>query len=95
MLRCNIIFADIPLKLPMSSVWYDIWAVRCKANYKDEFTSIDEVCNQTLWFNSQIRIGNKVVFHKRWADNNIMWMNDILMEGNPYRILTLEELEKI
>ena len=93
LLRCNIKLQDLPFKLPLSSIWLDIWTAWCKANYKEELTCVEEICNQTLWFNSQIRIGNKVAFHKRWAEKDIMWMNDILTEGTPYRMLTLEELE--
>ena len=94
LLRCNIKFKDLPFKLPLSSIWNDIWESWCKANYQESIVGIDEVCNQTLWYNSHIKIGTRVAFHKRWAEKNIMWMNDILTQEPPYRFLTLEELEK-
>ena len=85
LLRCNIKFEDLPFKLPVSSIWHDIWGAWCKANYQENLVSTNEVCNQTIWFNSQIRINNTVAYFRNWANGNIMWMKDILSEEGPYQ----------
>ena len=94
MLRCNIRFIDLPFKLPVSNIWHDIWDSWCNINYQENLTSMDEVCNQTIWFNSHIKLGNKVAFLSRWSSNNIMWIQDLLTGEGPYRFLTLQELER-
>ena len=77
----------------MSSIWHDIWGAWCKANYQENLVSTDEVCNQTIWFSSQIRINNTVTYFRNWANGNIMWMKDILSDEGPYKFLNLEEIE--
>ena len=34
-----------------------------------------------------------LAYIKRWADNNIMWDNDLLSGEGPYQLLSLEEME--
>lgn len=95
MARCNIKFADLPFKFPKHTIWNEIWVQWCLENYKDEIIYPDEILNQNLWFNSHIRIQNKVVCYKTWENKGIRWVNDLLFEENDMtlRFLTLEEFK--
>ena len=94
LLRSNIAYEDLPFKLPATSIWASIWKAWCRTNYKQEILHLDEILNQTLWFNSQIRVGGKAAYNRRWSTHDIMWINNIVKGDGPYTILNREEIEE-
>ena len=59
LLRCNLKLEDMPQNTDSGTMWDEIWRTWCELNYNGEITSPEEALNQTLWYNSNIRIGNK------------------------------------
>jgi hypothetical protein len=94
MARCNIKYEDLPFKFPKDSMWDEIWKMWCEENFKEVIT-LENIMNQTLWYNSYIKSAKKVLFWKNWYDAEINWVGDIIFENNQgeKRFLSLEELK--
>ena len=92
--RCNIKFKDLPFQLPQNSIWREIWANWCIENFNEQPTAPEEIINQNLWYNSNIKINKKVVHYRKWEEKGIRWLNDILIEDTDMslRFLSYEEL---
>ncbi len=56
----------------------------CDYNYSIPNTKKNEILNQVLWINSNIRIDNKVVYNKMWEKKGIVYVKDILNHTNGY-----------
>lgn len=91
-LRCNIKYNDLSLKLPKGSIWAEIFEKWCDLNYNDNITGKEMVYNQNIWLNSHIKIGNKATVNQKWYRKGIRWLKDLIHEPEN-RMLTLEELE--
>ena len=78
MTRCKLKYADHPFKFKKDSIWNEIWTTWCLENYKDEVNNPEDIVNQYMWFNSHIRIQNKVIHYKGWEQKGIGWVNDLL-----------------
>jgi hypothetical protein len=81
MARCNIKYKDLPFKFPKNSMWDETWRLWCEENYK-EVSSLDEIMNQTLWYNSHIKSDNKVLYFKNWDNADIKWVADLIDEND-------------
>jgi hypothetical protein len=82
--RCNIRYEDLPFKIPKENMWNEVWKTWCTENfYNPEL--LDEILNQSLWWNSHIKINGKPLFNKIWYNAGIRWLQDILMENNEGR----------
>jgi len=80
--RCNIKYADIPNKPCKNSIWSDILINWCCFNFVkyENIQNKEDIMNQNLWWNSNIKINKKVVFLQRWADKNIRYISDLCDE---------------
>jgi len=47
-------------------------------NYRDSFASQANFTAQHIWNNSMIRIADKTVFYRHWANAGVMKINDIM-----------------
>ena len=64
--KCNLHSKDIAhcwKKLPVP-FWVDMMQHWCEYNYTNIKDCSDDVLNEIIWFNSNIRVQNKPVFHK-------------------------------
>ena len=93
LLRCNLKFEDMPFSMTTGTIWDEIWTVWCELNYVEYITTVEDVLNQTLWYNSNIRIGNKPAFFKKWASHGIMWLKDIIDEDT-MKMKSKQQLEQ-
>jgi len=95
MLRSNIKYDDLPFTFPVESLIDEFWKLWSKHNYKDDIIDLEDVLNQNLWYNSHIKIGNKVVHFKKWEENGIRWVNQLITEDNRgrNRFISLKALE--
>ena len=91
LLQCNMTFDDFPCKLNVNSIWRDVFSYWCAYNYKsiDHLNRYANICNTNIWFNSNVKIGKKVVFWRDWYDKGITKLSH-LFKGN--RFYTYEEL---
>jgi hypothetical protein len=94
--KCNVIYKDLHFRFPKNSMWDEVMREWCSENFTNPET-YQEILNQNLWRNSHIKIGNKTQFWKKWYDNDIKWVADlILIENNGNsRFLTLQELNDL
>ena len=51
---------------------------------------IDEISNQIIWYNSHVKVNNKVIFWKEWYDRGIVQIKDLIIEN---KVMTARELE--
>jgi hypothetical protein len=93
--RCNTQYKDLPFKMPNKGMWDEILQEWCKENFRT-VNSLDEIMQQCLWYNSHIKIQKKVLLWKKWDEQGIRWIADLLKEEQDGRlyILTREELEE-
>jgi len=90
-LRCNISPNDVKqvLKFDKNSFWLEVFTKWFKLTYNNYPMSREEVYGQTLWYNSLIKIDNKMIFQRKWYDHGIKFLSDLIKEGT---LLTPEEL---
>ena len=96
MARCNIKFADLPFKFHQNSLWNEIWLNWCVENYIKEIDTVELILNQNLWYNSHITRNKKPIYMKKWEQQGIRWISDIIHEDNDpssIRLLSREEIE--
>ena len=55
-------------------------------NYKDSFASQANFTAEHIWNNSMIRIADKTIFYKHWANAGVMKINDVMASDS--RILS-------
>jgi hypothetical protein len=93
--RCNIKYEDLPFKLAENSMWKEIWKTWCKENFREP-TTIDEILNQSIWWNSNIKINGKPLYQKKWDEAGIKWIQDIITEkdNGTRRWKTIEEIRE-
>jgi exonuclease III len=94
MVRCNLKYKDLPFRFKKGSMWDEIWQEWCKENYK-KAEDIEEIMNQALWFNTDLPVNRDVVQWKKWEEQGIRWIADILEEDmdNKLRFLKKDEIE--
>ena len=52
-------------------------------------TTPDEILLQTIWYNKNIKIENKMIFKKSWVENSIYFINDLINDKGEF--LSYEE----
>jgi hypothetical protein len=90
--RCNIKYEDLPFKIPGHNMWNEVWKTWCKENYHDP-EIIDQILNQSIWWNSHIRINGKPLHKKRWDEAGIKWLQNLIIDKEDgRRWKTIEEI---
>jgi len=82
LLRCNLAPEDLPHELRKDKIWNNIWTAWCTSNFRKEIATAEEILNQSIWFNSLIKIGNQTCGIKKWIESGIMWVSDLISEQN-------------
>ncbi len=77
--NCNLNIHDVHqlTKCIKNKFWKNVVEAWSIYNYQELVEDID-VKTQHLWYNSHIKIGNKVVFYKQWYRNGIKTIGDLL-----------------
>lgn len=92
-LNSNVLFKDLCFKfLKHFPFWGEVLQHWFNISYNTERLSYNEICNEQLWFNSNIKVNNKVVFYRKWYDNRIRTVSDLIINDN---LMTYEEFEDI
>jgi exonuclease III/nitrogen regulatory protein PII-like uncharacterized protein len=82
-MECSIKFSDIPNKPEKNNIWNEIILNWCLLNmeYNDKKTwTLHEICQETLWWNSYIKIKGKVIEYKHWSQRGIKYVHHLLDE---------------
>ena len=65
-------------------------------NYKTIIDQTEEIINHNLWYNSNLKINNKVIHYRQWEERGIQWLSDLLFENEDLtlRFLSHKEIER-
>ena len=76
-------------KLSENSPWLEILTDWCNYNFvvKDMVYNKNMVLDQTIWFNSHLRIGQRPVYYRTWYDKGLRYIAD-LTSGNKWKTIT-------
>ena len=75
--KCNLCLQDVWKEFIEENFWCHMLFAWCKINYRNP-QSCDEMLEQCIWFNSNIKVGGKVIKWKHWIDKDIMVIKDLL-----------------
>lgn len=90
--RCNIAYKEIPIRLRQHRIisailLLDYW---CINKYQEKMNSTEEVLNQNIWLNSNIKINDITLYHQQLVGGGVMWLVDIINQENN-QLLTYDE----
>jgi len=68
-----------PFYKQLLQIWYELYSI--------EPTSNEEVRREHLWHNKYILIGDKPAHFKKWQENGICIINDIILDRNKFKTL--------
>jgi exonuclease III len=77
-IECNLKKKDIPFKNLENSIWRDILLSWCEVNFKDNIESPHDLVNESIWYNSNIKIAGKVLWKSNWWNEGIHLVWDLL-----------------
>ena len=63
--------------------WLDVFHHWCCFNFVKRDDTIDP-CNEILWYNSNIKVGHRLVFYKELYEKNIIYVKDLLNKNNKF-----------
>lgn len=82
---CNTTYIDFPLvQLKTFDFWKEVLITWCCTNYESKLYHPDRIRGQHLWYNSNIKVGGKTVFYRKWCELNIKKIKDLMKEDNPF-----------
>jgi exonuclease III len=93
--NCSINFCDIPKKPHKDSFWSEAmlqWCILNQEHTNKKDWTIEEIKKENIWWNSNIKIGKKVIEYKKWANSGILQINHLLKDNGEW--LTHQELER-
>jgi hypothetical protein len=98
LLKCNIKYEDLPFKKELKNLklWEEIFKYWCEENYEEKTMDINKIMDQSLWFNTNIKINKRVIYWEKWYNDGFKWLADLIFmdnEGN-MRLMTLKEMEE-
>ena len=85
LLRCNISATDMHQCWTTSppTFWKDVFYQWCCYNY----TKIDDIKTlgkEILWYNSNIKIGHRLVYYKELCEKNVLYVSDLFDANNKF-----------
>jgi len=94
LLKCNIHTKDIKevVKFNNNSLWLEIFTEWSYLNYDHYPFTKETILHQNIWFNSHIKVGNRMVFNKKLYDSGVRYIKDIVRNG---KLLTIRELHEL
>ena len=93
---CNLDKKDVKVLNSMSSFsinkfWIEVLESWCEYNFFHP-EKCNDILNQSIWFNSHIRIDGKIIFYKKWFNVGIKYIGHITKYENGKRaFLTAQE----
>jgi len=94
LLTCNIKKEDIDkvVRFKVKSFWYEIFYEWCFLNYDHHLISKADIMHQNIWFNSHIKVGNKMIFNKNMYKAGVRYIKDIVKKGKFLQLTELNEM---
>jgi len=94
LIQCNLAPKDIPKEMCIDPFWDEVWKAWCHFNFQENIEDPEVIYHQSLWYNSLIRVNNKICIYRRWIDAGIMWISNITKEQGNCMFLKHNELEQ-
>ena len=63
--------------------WQDIFKNWGKLE-KDSLDNASEILSKSIWFNEKLKIDNRIVFHEKWCEMGVFFVNDLLDENGEF-----------
>ena len=84
--RCNIKCSDIQSLNIKNSFWNDVLQSWAKVHYifDNNVYIKSEQPQNFLWYNSDIKLQNKVIYYKKWHEKGIQYVKDILDDNSNF-----------
>lgn len=78
--NCNLKYCEIPFYINKNSIWNDVMKYWCEFNFEKEECLLrsNEILAAHIWYNSNIKVGNKVIFWKQWYNKGLEIINDVI-----------------
>ena len=90
-LKTNIHPKDASKFFKKKDFWSEAFTHWCEITFVEP-QSFQEIVNQTIWFNSHVKIKNSPIFFRNFADVGIVTVGDIYNPDQPDGLCTLGEL---
>ena len=92
-LHFNLKKEDVQKAFPRlyNTFWKEILEEYYEINYKKP-EEIENITNQIIWFNSNIKIDNRTIYYQKWEEKNIIKLQDIL--DNEGKIMEKGEIQR-
>ena len=81
--KCNLNVQDVDKIMPSNNFWKDVLKAWCSYNYNFP-TKIEDIKNNVLWYNSNIKIQDCPIYYKQCADAGILHVRDIMKNDNTF-----------
>jgi len=97
LLSCNINQEDIKkiVKFKNNSLWLEVFIEWCYLNFDHNPFTKEDILHQSIWFNSHIKVGKRMVFNKKLYQAGVKYLKDIVRENKLLTIRELYELYKV
>ena len=89
--QIQLVLQDLNCIVKENNFWVEVLRTWLNFTFDDPISN-EQVRKQTIWFNSNIRIGRKPVFWSKWFEAGILKMKDVVNENGEF--LTHEEMER-
>ena len=77
--QSQLVTNDLSLCFDPGSFWFCVLQKWCESTF-DRAMGKASVLNQMIWFNSNIRIGGKPIFHSKLYEKGVIYISDLLNE---------------
>ena len=89
--ECNFNIADCKQFNIQNPFWKSVVDAWSEFNYRDPQTQ-NEIQNQVIWYNSNIKIGDKMVLYQAWFNQGIYYIKDLMIQNRMYTFKELREI---
>jgi len=89
----NLKFSDLPFRLPKNSFWSSVFEKWCNIGYRsiEFYDTYKEILSRNIWFNSNIKFNNSIIFWRQWYNKGVKTIGDIY-NVNTRTFLSYKEL---
>ena len=83
--KCNLNTRDMDFLAIQNTWWYGLIKSLCKLNFIKKPKTVSIICQQTIWFNSHIKIAGEPCFFKSAYNAGLRTISDLLYEDLSFK----------
>ena len=92
--ECNLHEKDTPYFAIQNQFWKDVLHAWCKVNFSNPETG-EQMAGQCLWYNSNVRIANSIVFYPELYQAGLLYVKDLYYQGAIMSCSQINELYNV